>query len=80
MQDTIDQARKCSRRIRAESELAKLEYECSVLRTRWHAAMARRGGPDSATRTANLRRWAAFIDVLEDRIHRLRAGDDEVST
>jgi hypothetical protein len=60
-----------------EGDLARLEYQCQILRGKWIqavAAMRRRGACNAAGLTNNLKRWAATIRVLEERTARAAAS------
>ena len=69
--DTGPQATRCAERVRRVSELAKLEFQRSLFRGRWYAsvaALAKRGAHADKCLTRNVRRWAALVTVLEERI------------
>ena len=71
--ETNPQARRCATRIRKESELAKLEYQCDVLRGAWLAAMAalaKRSAHANPTLAREVRKWAGVVGRLEERIER----------
>lgn len=68
-----EQARLRTERVQREANLAKLEYQCQVLRGKWAeavAAMRRRGAHADRRLAKHIERWAAVLQVLEERVAR----------
>jgi hypothetical protein len=62
-------------RIRYESRLATIEFQCQALRARWCemvASLRRRGGTPDRGLVKQLHRWGAAIKALERRAERER--------
>jgi hypothetical protein len=60
-------------RIRYESRLATIEFQCQALRARWCemvASLRRRGGTPDRGLVKQLHRWGAAIKALERRAER----------
>jgi len=72
-----DAVRQRLQRIRREAEAARLEYQCRVLRdgmAEAYRVLRRRGAHADERLARDLRRWAAAVRVLEQRVARATAA------